>query len=57
MICDEKMAERVRYELPTPLRPFYAQKTRLKKHDRLLVSITTPEKSQKKPMVASVAIP
>lgn len=53
----KKMAERVGNELPTPLRPFYAQKPRLKKHDRLLVLIINPRKSQKKPMVASQAAP
>lgn len=41
------MAERAGCELPAPLRPFYAQKPRLKIHDRLLVSITTHQESQK----------
>lgn len=42
-----EMAVKAGCELPAPLRPFYAQKPRLKIHDRLLVSITTHQESQK----------
>ena len=51
----KKMAERARCELPTPLRPFYAQKPRLKIMVGILFVITNTQKSQKKPPAGSLA--